>query len=496
MSRPLLALLVLAVAMSLLATPAVAESDATNPTTPADTADPDFPRDAVAMPSDRLVVPADDWLGAMNAYRAASGLAPVRARPAWSAGIAEHLTYLAQTPSSYRVGRYANAHTQNPDSPWYTEAGDIAGRSSNLGSGSTELVAIEGWMQAPFHAIGILRPRLTEAAFASDGFRAGLDIIRGLDPTGALPSQPVLFPGDGAANVIDRFSGELPDPTEPCGDAFGAFSTGMPLIAMLPEPPAEGTTATLRLPSGRTLTEGPDLCVVTALNFTSTDRIYGPTGTAILAGENAVLVMSSAPLAPGDHTASVIAPGQPEVRWSFTQVPRFDDVNHGDHYFTPVRWLAANEITSGVGPNTYGPSREVTRAQMAAFLHRLAGEPATSTPLDFEDVRADAHYATAVRWLTGQAITGGVTATRYDPGASVTRAQMALFLHRLAGSPDVTAPAGFDDVSADAPYAMAVRWLQEQEITGGISATRYGPLEPVTRGQMAALLYRFEHRDV
>ena len=63
------------------------------------------------------------WLDRVNAYRAASGLSEVVETPEWSDGIRKHLEYLKHTPSSLRTGAYANAHYENPESPYYTKEG-------------------------------------------------------------------------------------------------------------------------------------------------------------------------------------------------------------------------------------------------------------------------------------------------------------------------------------------------------------------------------------
>jgi hypothetical protein len=155
------------------------------------------------------------WLETVNYYRTSSGLAAVTAEPSWIDGQIKHLAYLANTPSEYLVGEYANAHKENPASPWYTPEGDSAGRSSNIGGGRSEREAIEGWMVAPFHSIGVMRPGLTRAAFAmSGGGSAMLDVIRGLTyPPPTTPST-VLFPGSGSVTSLTSFGGESPDPRE------------------------------------------------------------------------------------------------------------------------------------------------------------------------------------------------------------------------------------------------------------------------------------------
>ncbi|MEQ8840500.1 MAG: S-layer homology domain-containing protein [Acidimicrobiales bacterium] len=168
----------------------------------------------------------------------------------------------------------------------------------------------------------------------------------------------------------------------------------------------------------------------------------------------------------------------------------FTDVPAGAFYTDAVAWLKNEGITTGTSPTTYSPDGLVTRGQMAAFLWRMVGEPGNNPAHGFSDVPEGTFYAEAVRWLKEEAITTGTTPSTYSPDDNVTRAQMAAFLHRLAGAPDGNPAHGFSDVPDSSFYAEAVRWLKDQGITTGTSATTYSPNDNVTRGQMAAFLFR------
>jgi hypothetical protein len=129
---------------------------------------------------------------------------------------------------------------------------------------------------------------------------------------------------------------------------------------------------------------------------------------------------------------------------------------------------------------------------MAAFLWRMMGEPPVATPHGFSDVFPSNFFEPAVRWLKAKGITTGYgSPTTFSPGANVTRGEMAAFLWRMAGQPNVTEPHGFTDITASY-QEVPVRWLKKFGITTGYggSSTRFAPNEPVTRGQMAAFLYR------
>jgi hypothetical protein len=169
----------------------------------------------------------------------------------------------------------------------------------------------------------------------------------------------------------------------------------------------------------------------------------------------------------------------------------FADVIPGDYFAEAVRWLKAMGITTGyAGSSTrYSPNITVTRDQMAAFLHRMMDLPLAPASCGLRDVPPAAYYARAACFLYAQGIT---TNNPYGPSGPVTRGQMAAFLWRMAGSPSVATPSGFTDVGSSVYYAEAVRWLKANGITTGYngSATAFRPDLPVTRGQMAAFLYR------
>jgi hypothetical protein len=270
----------------------------------------------VALPTAQA--DSSDWLGRVNLYRAAAGLSAVANEPAWQLGLEHHLTYLEKTPPSYFVGEYASWHTENPASPYYTDDGAQEAGSSNLFEGAVGWQPtdfIDGWLAAPFHGIGILRPGLEKVAFASDAQgSAGLDVLSGIS-FATSATEPVLFPGDGMTTNLSRFSGgESPDPLETCG----WHDAGLPLIALLPQSPSSGASAKLYGPAGLVAdTKTGGLCIVDAATYRSSDSVYGSTGAAILGSDNAVLVIPRAPLKNGAYEVTISDASMDDVAWRF-----------------------------------------------------------------------------------------------------------------------------------------------------------------------------------
>ena len=96
-----------------------------------------------------------------------------------------------------------------------------------------------------------------------------------------------------------------------------------------------------------------------------------------------------------------------------------------------INRVAKAGITQGCGPTLYCPDRLVTRGQMASFLSRALGLPPPSADY-FNDDNGTAHED-AINRIAEAGITTGCSATRFCPGGHVTRAQMAAFLHRAIG---------------------------------------------------------------
>ena len=188
--------------------------------------------------------------------------------------------------------------------------------------------------------------------------------------------------------------------------------------------------------------------------------------------------------------------GEVTIEVTFAEIAPFKnpfmDVAESAYYYDAVLWAAEKGITGGTSATAFSPDAPCTRAQMATFLWRTAGSPEPEGGTNpFVDVPADAYYAKAVQWAYALGITGGTSATTFSPDLTCTRGQMATFLWRNSGSPVTVSSAHFDDVSADAYYAAAIQWVYEQGITVGTSAITFSPNDSCTRAQMVTFLYRY-----
>jgi Tol biopolymer transport system component len=173
--------------------------------------------------------------------------------------------------------------------------------------------------------------------------------------------------------------------------------------------------------------------------------------------------------------------------------PTFNDVAGSSPFFGDVEWMAETGVSTGFGGGLYKPTASVSRAAMAAFMHRLAGSPAyePESP-SFPDVPLSHPFYEEIEWLAHVQITTGFGDGTFRPAHAVTRQSMAAFMYRLAGSPPgpFMQPI-FSDVPAGSQFSLPIGWMAEQQITVGFPDGTFRPGQNVSRQAMSAFMHRF-----
>ena len=85
----------------------------------------------------------------------------------------------------------------------------------------------------------------------------------------------------------------------------------------------------------------------------------------------------------------------------------------------------------------------------------------------------------------------GTSKTLFSPYGTATRGMMATILWRMEGSPVPKGKNSFTDVEAGKWYADAITWTAENGIFAGYGKDKFGPDDPITREQLAAIFYRY-----
>lgn len=118
--------------------------------------------------------------------------------------------------------------------------------------------------------------------------------------------------------------------------------------------------------------------------------------------------------------------------------------------------------------------------------------------LPFTDLNYDAWYMEGIDFCYGMEFVNGMSATKFEPNGTLTRAQFVQILSQLdyVELADYEGmDSGFDDVKPDHWFNEAVVWAVEMGYVKGLSETRFGPNEPITREQLARLLYLYGTSD-
>lgn len=89
---------------------------------------------------------------------------------------------------------------------------------------------------------------------------------------------------------------------------------------------------------------------------------------------------------------------------------------------------------TGLDDQTFGTEEKVKRAQFATIIYRMAGSPKTSYKNVFPDVPKDVFYAKAAVWASKNKILTGYSSGLFGGNDPVTREQIAVILYRYAKS--------------------------------------------------------------
>lgn len=109
----------------------------------------------------------------------------------------------------------------------------------------------------------------------------------------------------------------------------------------------------------------------------------------------------------------------------------------------------------------------------------------------FTDASATAWYHDGVHFCLKNGLMVGVGDNRFGPNGTTSRGMIVTILYRLEGEPAVTGTNPFSDVAAGRYFTNPVIWAAENEIVSGYGNGKFGPNDPITREQLATILYRY-----
>jgi hypothetical protein len=174
----------------------------------------------------------------------------------------------------------------------------------------------------------------------------------------------------------------------------------------------------------------------------------------------------------------------------------FTDVVPGDNYFSAVDWMLKSGITNGYADRTFGIRRNISRGESVAFIHRYIDPVFTAkNSAPFRDVARNHTFFLPISWARAKGIAKGYGGSTFGVGKNVTRGEFASFLYRAA-KPTYTVPKkkSFSDVPTGSAHHAAISWMKSTGLSKGYANSRYNPTRPITRGEVALILQRFDRR--
>lgn len=243
------------------------------------------------------------WLDYVNQFRSIGNLPLLTENPTFTQGSVNHGRFLV-------LADKCCAHSENINNPLYTPEGYSAGKNGNIfsspWSGSTMEEAINFWISAPFHLLGIIDPALTEAGYGEFVRETGVIHMAAVldvraEEIGNIPVPddrfPIYFPANGSETfIVRRTLYEWPNPLTTPACAGFSIPTGPPLVIMVGDggkrPVVDSHTV---FENGRPVAS----CAFTEQSYQNSDPFAQATGRAILDSRDAVVITPRHPLVGG-----------------------------------------------------------------------------------------------------------------------------------------------------------------------------------------------------
>ena len=151
---------------------------------------------------------------------------------------------------------------------------------------------------------------------------------------------------------------------------------------------------------------------------------------------------------------------------------------------TFIGWYSERSLTNKVS-GVY-----LTKDMTVYALWRVDENPNTGAN-PFTDVSQKDWFYGDVMFVYENGLMLGTSKTLFSPHGTATRGMMATILWRMEGSPAPKGKNSFTDVEAGKWYADAITWTAENSIFAGYGKDKFGPDDPITREQLAAIFYRY-----
>lgn len=221
------------------------------------------------------------------------------------------------------------------------------------------------------------------------------------------------------------------------------------------------------------------------------NSLYGP-------GKGKMLVFQQSVLVPEDGKVELRLEQGGDYAMLFDELSHetpFLDVSRDDWFQEDVRFVWRMGWMEGMENGDFAPNQTLTRAQLMQILYNQAGCPEVAGQGDFSDVAEISWYWEAVQWGAQQGVTQGYEDGSFRPNEPISRQQLAVMLYRFHQGAEGGSLEGFADAGQVASWAEeAMEWAVGQGIVGGMEGDMLAPQGNATRAQSAAVLCRLAQK--
>ena len=156
----------------------------------------------------------------------------------------------------------------------------------------------------------------------------------------------------------------------------------------------------------------------------------GWSGTDLTGEDNLTVTIPAGSI--GDRRYTAHWEFDPTIIAALNPTPNVDflDVSRVDWFYYDVRYVCENGLMNGTSRNRFSPYGTATRGMLVTILYRMENEPRCFGSAAFSDVKPGAYYEKAVIWASQNGIVSGYTDGTFRPDAPVTREQLASILYR------------------------------------------------------------------
>ena len=259
------------------------------------------------------------------------------------------------------------------------------------------------------------------------------------------------------------------------------------------------------------LKTGESAVVTKTVTFTVVNEGGNNYTATITAGANTTAASSNPDSGTGTYSFTYTAPngGSGTTRYTVTVS---DSIVNGDITVSPGRASYNQTVTITVSPDEghelaalvatdrngsaltitpQGDNRYTFKMPRSAVTVEASFQLLAPWSSPYADVNTGDWFYDAVEYVVESGLMTGTSATTFEPDATLTRAMMATVLWAMEGGPVVNYAMAYTDVDSDDWFAEAVRWATSEGVVNGVGDNAYAPNDPLTREQMAVMLYAY-----